>query len=573
MDTFFKDLFALLRQYPEIAIFFCLAAGYWIGGFKVGKLGLGTVVGTLVTGLIVGQIGLEINPLVKTVFFTLFMFATGYKVGPQFFTGIKQGGFAMFLCTLLLCGTGLATVIIVARAFGLDCGFSAGLVSGALTQSSVIGTASDAIAKLGLPAETANRLAGHVAVADSVTYLFGAAGVALLLGKLGPKLMGVSLKSEAKKLEEELSHKSEEQENTLINYNNPTSVRAFTLSAPEFIGETVQSFEKCIGARVFIVRIHRGKEIVRLAPDVVLAAGDRLAVSAHLNDLLHVGKKIGPEVFDPQALDVNFDVRSVLVTSKNADGKTLRELSRGPVAQRVRNVFLRKLIRQGTVMPLHPGVIIRRGDIAEFVGDAAGLDEVCDVVGITDRPTEKTDFIFMGAAIVAGLLLGMLSVKIAGVDVTLGTSGGVLVSGLISGWLNGVRPTLGRVPPAAVWLMETIGLNTFVAVVGLSVGAVALHAISESGLSILFAGVIVSTVPHIVTILFGRYVLRMNGALLLGVCAGAGTSTPGIVAVQEESESSLPALGYTVPYALGNVVLTAWGPVVVAIMAPAAGTG
>ncbi len=570
MNTF-SQIADTLRLHPEIAVFACLAVGYWIGGFKIGKLGLGTVVGTLVTGLVIGQIGFDINPIVKTVFFTLFMFATGYKVGPQFFTGIRQGGVSMFLCTLVLTVTGLVTVIFTAKIFGLDCGFASGLVSGGLTQSSVIGTATDAINKLPLPAEELKKLAGHVAVADSITYLFGAAGVALFLGKLGPKLMGVSLKEEAKKLAEELSA-NEQNEELLINYNNPTGQRAFRLTSPDFIGKAVSEVENAIGAHVFVARIHRKNEIVHAKPDFILEAGDILVVSAHLNALLLINGHIGPEVFDPKALDINFDVREVLITNKDIDGKTIGELARGPVAKRVRSVFIRKIFRQGHAMPLHPGVKIRRGDIVEFVGEAAGLDEVCDLAGITDKPTEKTDFIFMGIAIVAGLLLGMLAVNVAGVSITLGMSGGVLVSGLISGWLNGARPTLGRVPPAAVWLMETIGLNTFVAVVGLSVGATALRAVAESGLSILLAGVIVSLLPHIVTILFGRYVLRMNGALLLGVCAGAGTSTPGIVAVQEEAESSLPALGYTVPYALGNVILTAWGPVVVALLAPAAGT-
>ncbi|MDR2980650.1 MAG: aspartate-alanine antiporter [Puniceicoccales bacterium] len=568
MNTFHSAV-ELIKSYPEVAIFFCLAIGYLVGSIKIGKFGLGTVVGTLVTGLIVGQIGLDINPLVKTVFFTLFMFATGYKVGPQFFTGLRQGGVKMLLCTFLLCGTGLITVVLVAKLFGLDAGFASGLVSGGLTQSSVIGTATDAINHLGLPVEEAKKLAGHVAVADSITYLYGAAGVAILLSKFGPKLMGISLKEEAKKLEEELSQKDDKTP-SLINYNNPISGRAFRVTEPEFVGQSVLALEHSLGSRVFVARIHRGETVFQPTPDLTLYPGDIVVISAHLNALLTIGEKIGPEVFDPQALDFNYEPRSVLVTNKRIIGKTISEISRSAEADKARGIFIRKLIRQNHPMPLHPSVVVQRGDILELVGNISSLDQVSNNIGIVDKPTEKTDFIFMGLAIVAGLLFGMLSINVGGVGITLGSSGGVLISGLIAGWLNGVRPTWGRIPPAAIWLMETIGLNTFVAVVGLSVGAVALHAIMESGIWILLAGIIVATVPHVVTILFGRHVLRMNGALLLGVCSGAGTSTPGIAAVLEEAESTLPALGYTVPYALGNVILTAWGPVVVALLAPVA---
>jgi putative transport protein len=138
--------------------------------------------------------------------------------------------------------------------------------------------------------------------------------------------------------------------------------------------------------------------------------------------------------------------------------------------------------------------------------------------------------------------------------------------GLVFGWLRAVHPTFGRIPEPAMWVFDTVGLTVFMAVVGLGAGPSFVSGIRTTGPSLVFVGLVVATLPHALTILFGRYVLRMNPLILLGACSGAGTMTAALRAVQDEAQSKLPALGYTVPYAIGNIVLTAWGPVIVAMM-------
>jgi putative transport protein len=175
--------------------------------------------------------------------------------------------------------------------------------------------------------------------------------------------------------------------------------------------------------------------------------------------------------------------------------------------------------------------------------------------------------IFVGTGIVLGGLVGLLTITIAGLPITLTASGGALVMGLVFGWLRSVRPTFGLIPEPAMWIFDTVGLTTFMAVVGLGAGPSFIAGIQKSGLSLVFVGLVVAALPHITAILFGRYVLKMNPLILLGACTGAGTVTAALRAVQEEAQSKLPALGYTVPYAIGNILLTAWGPVIVAMMA------
>ena len=174
--------------------------------------------------------------------------------------------------------------------------------------------------------------------------------------------------------------------------------------------------------------------------------------------------------------------------------------------------------------------------------------------------------IFVGLGIALGGLVGLLSVTIGGLPITLTTSGGALIMGLVFGWLRSVRPMFGHIPEAALWVFDTVGLTTFIAVVGLSAGPTFIAGLHQSGPSLLVVGLVVAVLPHVVGILFGRYVLRMNPLIVLGACSGAGTITAALRAIQDEARSKVPALGYTVPYAIGNILLTAWGPVIVVLM-------
>jgi putative transport protein len=187
-------------------------------------------------------------------------------------------------------------------------------------------------------------------------------------------------------------------------------------------------------------------------------------------------------------------------------------------------------------------------------------------LGYADRPTAATDIVFVGTGIVLGGLVGVLSVTVAGIPLTLTASGGALVMGLVFGWLRSAYPFFGRIPEPAIWIFDTLGLCVFIGVVGLNAGPTFISGLKTSGISLLFVGLAAALIPHTLGILFGRYVLKMSPLIVLGACAGAGTITAALRAIQDEAQSNVPALGYTVPYAIGNIVLTAWGPVLVGLM-------
>ncbi len=233
--------------------------------------------------------------------------------------------------------------------------------------------------------------------------------------------------------------------------------------------------------------------------------------------------------------------------------------------QHGRGVVLAKLIRGGEEIPFIPDTIINRGDILRLGGAQRDVERAGAALGYIERPSSESDVVFLGVGIVIGGLIGLATVTIGGLPLTLTSSGGALIMGLIFGWLRSVYPTFGRIPEPALWIFDTVGLAVFIGVVGLTAGPTFVSGLRETGLSLLFVGMVVALIPHLVTLLFGLHVLKMNPLILFGACAGAGTMTAALRAIQDESQSKLPVLGYTVPYAIGNIILTAWGPVIVVL--------
>lgn len=552
-----------LKENQELAIFLTLAIGFLIGRIKIGSFSIGTVVGTLLAGVGIGQIGIEVPAVVKYVFFDLFLFTTGYKVGPQFFRALKKDALPQVGLTLVLTVTSLLAAYTAAKLLGYDLGTAAGMLAGAFTESTVIGTAGEAIGRLDLPDAEKLALTNKIPVAYAVTYLVGTAFIVWFLPNVGPRLMRVNLKEEARKLKAQIAGEGEEASETLTTLRR-FGVRTYVVTNPELVNRTVAELEaRPKEFRVFVSRIRRDGKLIDADPDTVILEGDTIAVMSHSEMLIQRGHIIGPEVEDKELLDFPIDFLDVIITSKSLDGVTLAVLAAKPFA---RGVFLKKHVRTGQQMPFSPRTRLERGDLLTLVGATTDVERAAKAMGYADRQTATTDMIFVGLGIFLGGLVGLLSVTVWGLPLTLTASGGALIMGLVFGWLRSIRPTFGRIPEPAIWIFDMVGLSVFMACVGLGAGPDFFSGIKESGISLVLVGLVIAVIPHVCSILFGRYVLRMNPVIVLGACSGAGTITAALRAIQEEAESDLPALGYTVPYAIGNIILTAWGPVLVAMM-------
>ena len=549
---------AALRENPELAVFLTLALGFVIGRVRIGSFGLGNVVGTLIAGVLIGQLGIQVAPIVKIVFFDLFLFATGYKVGPQFIRGLGRNALPQVALTVVLCLTSLAATYAAATIMGYDCGTAAGLMAGAFTESTVIGTAGDTIGHLALPAAEKTRLLNNIPVAYAVSYLVGTGFVVWFLSSLAPRLLKVDLKAESRKLAQSMAQGAEEEPGVQSAYR-AWDLRAYRIDGATWAGRTVADLEESFAPeRVFVERIrHRGK-IQEATPETVLRDGDALVLAARRR-LLVSGVPIGVEIEDRVLLDFPVVALDVVVTRRELEDRSIAELAE----LHGRGVALLKLVRGGEEIPFSALTRVDRGDLLRLTGARRDVERVGAALGYIERPTSATDVVFVGLGIFLGGLIGLLSISVGGLPLSLTASGGALIMGLAFGYLRSVRPTFGRIPEPALWVFDTIGLAVFIGVVGLTAGPDFVDGLRRTGASLLGVGFLVALTPHLVAILFGRYILKMNPVIMLGACAGAGTVTAALRAIQDEAGSKLPVLGYTVPYAVGNILLTAWGPVIV----------
>ena len=546
-----------LRENPELAIFLTLALGFVIGRVRFGTFALGNVVGTLLAGVLVGQLDIKVDPLVKVVFFDLFLFATGYKVGPQFFRGLKKNALPQALLTVVLCVASLATTVGFARLMGYDPGTAAGLMAGAFTESTIIGTAGNTISRLDLPADEKERLLNNIPVAYAVSYLVGTGFVVWFLSSLAPRLLGIDLKTEARKLGE--GGTGTESETGTRSAYREWDVRAFRITealAGRRVAEVEGSFAP---ARVFVQRIRRDAEVRDAHPEDVLHSGDCVVVAARRHVLLAPGSPFGEEVEDRALLDFPMAALDVVVTKSAVVDRTVAEVE----AEHGRGVVLLKLVRAGEEIPFSAGTALNRGDLLRLAGAVTDVERAGAGLGYVERHSSETDVVFVGLGILVGGLFGALTLRVGDLPLSLTASGGALIMGLVFGWLRSIHPSFGRIPEPALWVFDTVGLAVFIAVVGLGAGPSFVSGLRTTGPSLLAVGFVVALLPHVAAVLFGHYVLKMNPVILLGACAGAGTVTAALRAIQDEAGSKLPVLGYTVPYAIGNILLTTWGPVVV----------
>jgi putative transport protein len=555
----------ILRSHPEIVFFFVLGIGYLLGKLTIGGFKLGAVTGTLLAGVLVGQLGVTVAGDVKQCFFLLFLFAIGFRTGPQFFRGLKGEGLGQAALAALVATTGLVVAFGISRVLHYDPGTAGGLVAGSLTESATLGTASDAIGHLPLTGPQKEALTNNLPVAFAVTYLIGVILTAWFLAQVAPKILGVNLAEECRRLEEQLgAHGS------ALSARREFEFRSYLLlEGSPLVGRGIADLEKSgKDERFFIERLRHDGQVLEAQPSTSLCPGDVIAVSGRRHALaedLDPARRGLREVDDKELLDLSIDVVDVVLTNPDIDGRTLGSLGAAPSA---RGVFLRQITRAGSPVLHSPGVELHRGDVLTLVGSEPHIAEAAKIIGYVDRRSDAADMVGVALGIVAGALIGLPAFRSGALEIGLSVSVGVLIGGLVCGWLRSLHPRVfGRIPGPTLWIFESIGLTGFIAIVGLNAGPDFVKGLQTSGLTLILAGALTITLPLLVGVLAGRFLFKMHPGVMLGVIAGACTATPALAAVQETAQSAVPTLGYGVAYAVGNTLLALWGAVIVALLA------
>lgn len=558
---------AIIHAHPEIAIFLAIVLGFGIGRVHVKDIGLGTVVGTLIAGIALGVLfEPQVPDLVKWIFFDLFLFAIGYATGPQFFAGLKKEALPQIALAFVVSLTGLATALGVAWLFGLDPGTAAGVASGGLTQSAALGTALTTIADLPVDAATKAQWSANVPLADAVTYLFGDIGLILFVVAAAPLFLRVSVREAAVTLEDELAALDPRPHGPLA-YKR-YGFRAFRLDQPDFDGRSAGELEAAFpGEKICVERVRRGSTIIDdVAQDTRLQRGDVLALAAWQSTMIDSGHRIGPEVSDPDLLSFPLKEAELIITRRNFAGRQMEELA----PRYGRGIFLTRITRGQVDLPLELGTVVQIGDVLHLVGSPAAIERAAIAGGFIDADPGRFGLPFLAAGLTMGILVGLVTLRIGTFPVALGTGCAILLTGLATGWARSRYPLFGGIPESATRILQDVGLTVFIAVVGLTAGPHAVDVLHTSGASyfgtVFVAGAIITLAPQFVGLFVGAKLLRIPVATLLGGLAGAQTAMAALNALKDAGGNNVFVLGFAVPYAINNVLLTMWGAVIVTVV-------
>ncbi|MCZ0963480.1 aspartate-alanine antiporter [Paracoccus benzoatiresistens] len=549
---------------PIAVLFVCVAIGFAIGRIKVAGVPVGGIPGTLFAAILIGQIGVEVDENIKTMAFALFIYSLGYVSGPSFFQSLGRSTFNLVHLSLFSSVLIYVTIWSLAQTFELDKGTAAGLLAGGITESAAVGTASEALKNLSLPADQVTAMQANIGVAYAITYLFGFTLVVFFVSLFAPRMMGIDLKDEAAKYAATLGRTDDDdlspsQESAL----RGVVARVYQLTREESVGMDVGSFESRFDGFVTVQRIVRGGQVLEPAKDVRLALGDRVALLGRLGELLEAGSFLGPETTDTSGLHIIGETRTVVLTNTDFIGETIIGVRRKIDPDQRRGVYLTKISRSGQTLVPRPQMRLEAGDVVTLYGTPAALDDAVPIVGYAIDQGIAVDYVYLAFGILLGIVIGMITVPIAGSPVALHTGGGCLLSGLLFGWLRSRHPTFGGLPPATALHLRDFGLAIFIACVGLGTGPQAVTLLREQGVLLPILAVVAVILPIAASMYYARYVLKMNPAVICGALAGCFTCTAGLNAAVQAAENETPVLGYTVPYAISNITLTLLGPILV----------
>lgn len=548
-----------LQKSPEILLFLSLAFGYLIGKINFGKFQLGGVAGSLVMGVVFSLLNVHVGDGIKGVLFAIFIYAVGYTSGPQFFKSLGPKSAREIALAVFVAASGFFTIVILSYIFHLDKGLAAGLAAGGLTQSAIIGTAGDALTHLNLSPAELKRLQDNIAIGYAVTYVFGSLGAIIICAHVVPKFMGRGIREDAivdekLRLNGAIALSSNQtfaaQEIVgriyLYNKNTETSVKTLEDKHP---GITVE-------------KIKRKNEFIDFNGNTSIKHNDTLLIVGRRTAVIEADDTIGKEIGSTPGMEVVMETVNVVLRNKKYLNKPISKIDTKDIRH---GLYVLAIHRNNTKLVLSPNLTLKTDDVVTLYGMADDIKRVEDKIGLVIPISDKTDWVFHGFGLTIGLLIGLIVVRLGGIPLTLGAGGGALLSGLIFGWYRIRHPLIGNLPSGAAEFMKDIGLAGFVAIIGLQSGYEAITTIMESGLTLFLIGVVVTVLPLILALPFGRYVLGYsNSARFAGALAGARSANPALGSILDKAENSSPTVSFAITYALANVFLTLLGPLIVA---------
>ncbi|MCH5357862.1 aspartate-alanine antiporter-like transporter [Limosilactobacillus reuteri] len=532
-------------------LFICLAIGFLIGNYKIaGKFNIGATVGTLIVTLIVGQIGsFPRDEMLGTIFFGAFMFSVGYRIGPQLLVSLKLFGSRILIASIFWMVVAFLVGWSLFSAFKIGPGIAAGVISGALTQSATVASSLQTIGSLPVSQSVRATYEAQLPVAYALTYVFGTLGVIIFLRDLAPKILGISIAEQGPKMAEHYHFHAKNP--------NPTWRRTYRIADDSpLVGKTLEEFNRRSNYRIIgLAAFHDGKMTDHL--EYQLRAGDLLTVigyAVHFDRLMRVPGLT--EVLTP----TNAPRERAFVLGKNFKPGELALLRQHGVFVNIQDPISgnQQLINQ-----------LRPGDVISLTGNTSRTKAILKKMGRWKAADTAMNYSLFSLGIGCASLLGIIGLKLNSIPLQLGNGTAALIMGLIlSSWIERHRDRKS-IPVTVTSFLQSFGLTLFVGTVGLQSAQAFTSAIKSLGIGVLFIGAMISIMPHLLTLFFGRYVLKMEPLALIGAMTGSGTIA---AAMNEISQKAGPeggayyAAAFTPAFVVGNIGITLLGPIFVALL-------
>ena len=532
-------------------LFICLAIGFLIGNYKIaGKFNIGATVGTLIVTLIVGQIGsFPRDEMLGTIFFGAFMFSVGYRIGPQLLVSLKLFGIRILIASIFWMVVAFLVGWSLFSAFKIGPGIAAGVISGALTQSATVASSLQTIGSLPVSQSVRATYEAQLPVAYALTYVFGTLGVIIFLCDLAPKILGISIAEQGPKMAEHYHFHAKNP--------NPTWRRTYRIANDSpLVGKTLEEFNRRSNYRIIgLAAFHDGKMTDHL--EYQLQAGDLLTVigyAVHFDRLMRVPGLT--EVLTP----TNAPRERAFVLGKNFKPGELALLRQHGVFVNIQDPISgnQQLINQ-----------LRPGDVISLTGNTSRTKAILKKMGRWKAADTAMNYSLFSLGIGCASLLGIIGLKLNSIPLQLGNGTAALIMGLIlSSWIERHRDRKS-IPVTVTSFLQSFGLTLFVGTVGLQSAQAFTSAIKSLGIGVLFIGAMISIMPHLLTLFFGRYILKMEPLALIGALTGSGTIA---AAMNEISQKAGPeggayyAAAFTPAFVVGNIGITLLGPIFVALL-------
>ena len=552
------SIVGFLQSHPLIPLFITLGFGFWLGKLRFGSFSLGSVAATLIVGVIIGQLDIAVPDMLKTVFFLFFLFSVGYGVGPQFFRAFKGNGVKIVAFSTVAALVSAGVVWLAADILGYGKGVAAGLYAGSQNASASLGLLSDTVK--GLPIDDSER--GHILslipACYAATYVLGTVFTAWFLSSIAPRMIGGfdKVRKDIADAEQALDGGDSPLGPGMIPARRPVIFRAYEVTdsffdTPRSPAEIREKYMK-MNVRVLFVRARINGVITDPSPDIRVSRGDHIVLGGRSEEMAVLPSPPGPEVADNELLHFGAERTPVTIASGDLDGMTLAQLRSKDYMERIAVASLK---RNGLSLPVKNNTALCGGDVITIVGWPCDVEEAAIHIGYADRDTDVTDMVFLGLGIAIGCIVGAISIRINGIPMALGVSVGTLFSGLLLGWMRSRRPAFGHIPSSALWILNNLGVNMFIAILGLSAGGSLMSGLHEAGVSIVGVGLLLTFVSIVLNLFIARRLFRFSTPEVLGCVAGARCSVASIGAIRSVLGSDVPNLSFTITYAVANFTL------------------